>query len=829
MSTLYHRSISIGPGALRKVAVFLLAGVFWLAGGSLAQAPASTAEAPASAAPAPAPSIDARDIPARADADEVLVQAITRRSQVGDKLRRFDQTLAEQSAALTRLSELTESSDMTLLSVRRQESLERHWRLNERAITQTRAEVARATNVSSEDAAELTRQRTAWQATRADADLAPALAQRADELIDKIDRAQAALGVTLSKLLDLGRKSNMLVTRVQGGLAKVVSTVEEQDRRLLTMDTPPLWSVGREQESLEPVTAGLRRHLDVEAAFARDYDASHARIMPALVAGTLLLLPLLFWLRRRARQLVSTGQAGENAMQALSRPWAAWLLLVAVGAVLYDMQGPILRQQTVMLLAWIPLLALLQRRILSAFGPWAYLSAVFYFFNFVASLLVGDQLLYRIILLIINLLMLAFLSWPTLGASAAQAGGHPALQTRPWIMLRWTLRGVLVIAVVANTLGNISLAAMLTVAILDSSYVALAMYAGAKVVVALFQVLFTGARLPRFAARHSATLVPAAVKLGQMVMVVAWLVFALQSFRVYGPLSALLMEVLTREFKLGELSLSLGSLVAFAAATWLAFWLARTIRLVLSEDILPRLALPIGVGGSISALSYYSILFLGLLAALAASGFQVGQLTIIFGALGVGIGIGLQDVVRNFVSGLIILFERPIRRGDTVDVAGMSGVVSEIGLRATIVTTFEGAEVVVPNGMLLADKMVTWTLSGTRRRIDINVSTGYDTSPQRTMELLAGIAASVDGISMVPAPAAIMTGLSPGALEFNLRAWTKEGTDWLGLRSTLAAKVTDGLAEAGIQVPRPQRDIHLHGPAPVPGDGASASQPATRP
>ena len=266
--------------------------------------------------------------------------------------------------------------------------------------------------------------------------------------------------------------------------------------------------------------------------------------------------------------------------------------------------------------------------------------------------------------------------------------------------------------------------------------------------------------------------------------------------------------------------------VAFAAATWLAYWLARTVRLVLSEDILPRLALPIGVGGSISALSYYSILFLGLLAALAASGFQVGQLTIIFGALGVGIGIGLQDVVRNFVSGLIILFERPIRRGDTVDVAGMSGVVSDIGLRATIVTTFEGAEVVVPNGMLMADKMVNWTLSGARRRIDINVSTGYDTSPQRTMELLVGIAASIDGISTVPAPAAIMTGLSPGALDYNLRAWTKEGTDWLGLRSTLAARVADGLAAAGIQVPRPQRDIHLHGPVAA-GEGALPPRTAT--
>lgn len=205
MLTLRHHQPGIGAGALRKACVILMTGFCWLAGAGQAWSANAGAEPPATAAPAAA-AIEPGDIPARADADEILIQAITRRSQVGDKLRRFDQTLAEQSAALNRLSELTDGSDMTLLSVRRQESLERHWRLNERAITQTRAEFARATSLSSEDAAELARQRTVWQATRADADLAPAQARRADELIDKIDRAQAALGVTLSKLLDLGRR-----------------------------------------------------------------------------------------------------------------------------------------------------------------------------------------------------------------------------------------------------------------------------------------------------------------------------------------------------------------------------------------------------------------------------------------------------------------------------------------------------------------------------------------------------------------------------------------------------------------------------------------------
>ncbi len=252
--------------------------------------------------------------------------------------------------------------------------------------------------------------------------------------------------------------------------------------------------------------------------------------------------------------------------------------------------------------------------------------------------------------------------------------------------------------------------------------------------------------MSRLAARYSASLVPSVISLGRNLLVLGWLIFTLQAFRVYRPLSTFLLSVLTHEFKLGELTLSLGSLVAFAAATWAAFWLARTIRQVLAEDVLPGTVAAARRGQQHLVAELLRVLFLGLLAALAAAGFQVGQLTLVFGALGVGIGFGLQDVVRNFVAGLILMFERPIQRGDTVEVAGMKGTVREIGLRATIVTTLDGADVVVPNGMLLADKLVNWTLNGTRRRVTIERQhRATPPTPQRTIEVLLAIARCVDG------------------------------------------------------------------------------------
>ena len=116
--------------------------------------------------------------------------------------------------------------------------------------------------------------------------------------------------------------------------------------------------------------------------------------------------------------------------------------------------------------------------------------------------------------------------------------------------------------------------------------------------------------------------------------------------------------------------------------------------------------------------------------ALAAAGFQLSELAIIIGALGVGIGFGLQNVVNNFVSGLILMFERPIQPGDVIEVSGTSGKVREIGMRATTLTTFEGADVVVPNGTLLSEKLINWTLSDMNRRLDVNVGVAYGTRPE---------------------------------------------------------------------------------------------------
>jgi len=773
--------------------------------------------------------ISPENIPERADADEQFIEAVVRRSQLADPKGRFEQTLVDLSSGVKRLADQSNNLALSTLSLRTLISLQRYWLFYERAISRWRVDVQRINKASLADSTGLASRRAVWQATRhAAADSAPALLQRVDDLIDKIDQADKALALSLAHTLDLGRRGNTLHSQVQSAKSEVLARLADEDRRLIAIDSPPLWQAASGEEARKPVDAGLRESLQIDLAFGRDYDAAHIKAIRVVIVCGALLLPLMLWLRHRTRQVIAAGKADVLSMHALLRPWAAWLVLLALGTALLSLQGPITRQEAVILFAWIPVLRLLPPRVLTTIGPWAYFSAACYFLNVAASLLVGSELWYRSLLIIVNLLALTGLLWQHLRARRSAASIGRANGSGLLTFLLVITAAVLLASITSNVLGDVSLATMLTGAVLDSSYVAMALYAGATVVGALFRALFPASTLSNPTMRHAGTLVQVGVRVGRTLLVAVWLVFVLQSFRIYRPLLDLLGAIFSYHFKIGGLTISLGNSAGFVAAVWVAFWLAKTIRLLLAEDILPSVSLPRGLGNTISTLTYYAILFLGLLAALAIAGFQIGELAIVFGALSVGIGFGLQDVVKNFVSGLILMFERPIQPGDIVDAAGMSGTVREIGMRATVLTTAEGAEVVVPNGMLLADKLVNWTLRSNRRRIDVNVVTTYGADPQRTIELLVGIAAKVEGIAAAPPPVAILSGLATGALEFNVRAWTIEYTDWVVARSLLSVKIRDGLAEAGIEVPVPQRDLNLRSVSKAAGEelsGLSRRQP----
>lgn len=185
-----------------------------------------------------------------------------------------------------------------------------------------------------------------------------------------------------------------------------------------------------------------------------------------------------------------------------------------------------------------------------------------------------------------------------------------------------------------------------------------------------------------------------------------------------------------------------------------------------------------------------------------------------FGALGVGIGFGLQNVVNNFVSGLVLMFERPVQPGDIVDAAGTSGTVREIGLRATTIRTFDGADTVVPNGVLLGSNLTNWTMFDRQRRFEITVGVAYGSDPARVLDILARAAGDTPGVAQEPAPLILLTGYGDSALNFVIKAWTTDIGTWMTVRGELLSRTLAALRAANIEIPYQRIDIKLH-----PADG----------
>jgi potassium-dependent mechanosensitive channel len=236
--------------------------------------------------------------------------------------------------------------------------------------------------------------------------------------------------------------------------------------------------------------------------------------------------------------------------------------------------------------------------------------------------------------------------------------------------------------------------------------------------------------------------------------------------------------------------------------------LSRFLRFALQEDLYPRVHLAPGLSYAASSLLNYIIIALGFMAGLGLLGVDFSKVTILAGAFGVGIGFGLQSIVNNFVSGLILLFEQPVHVGDMVQVGALHGRVRRIGIRASVIRTTQGAEIIVPNAHLITEQVTNWTLSDQLRRIDLPVGVSYGTAPKKVIELLEGVARAHPQVLKNPEPRALFMGYGDSSINFELRAWA-EFANWRQIHSDLTVAVYDAVYAAGMSFPFPQRDVRL--------------------
>jgi potassium-dependent mechanosensitive channel len=282
-------------------------------------------------------------------------------------------------------------------------------------------------------------------------------------------------------------------------------------------------------------------------------------------------------------------------------------------------------------------------------------------------------------------------------------------------------------------------------------------------------------------------------------------------------------------FMVGPVHVTLGRVLVGVAVIYVIALISWLIRSFVQSEAYSRWDFDRGVGDSINALVHYTLIVIGFVIFLAVLGVELQNFAIIAGALGIGIGFGLQNVVNNFVSGLILLFERPVRVGDTVVVDGEWGTIRKIGLRSTIMLTFDQSEMIVPNADLVSEKVTNWTLSSPNARVIMPVGVAYGSSIAEVLEILRASAVAHEAVLTDPPPQALFVGFGDSSLDFELRVWVQNIRLRLEVRSTVLTEVERRLGVAGIEIPFPQRDLHVRSIDAATIDAIRAGQPDAAP
>jgi len=272
--------------------------------------------------------------------------------------------------------------------------------------------------------------------------------------------------------------------------------------------------------------------------------------------------------------------------------------------------------------------------------------------------------------------------------------------------------------------------------------------------------------------------------------------------------------VFTRElFQLGGRPVSLLVLMQFILLIVAVIVVARLTRRVLRDRLLARTHLDLGLQDAIARIIGYAVIVIGSMIGLQTLGFELTSLTVLAGALGVGLGFGLRNIIENFVSGLIILGERPIQLGHRIEVGDAAGRVVRIGARSTSVLTNDNIRIIIPNSELITGRVVNWSHGDGQVRLRIPVGVSYSSDVRLVQKLLLEVAAANESVLKNPAPSVAFVEFGENSLNFELRVWTRELLDRPGrLTSQLNFSIWEKFREHDIKIPYPQRDLHLKEP-----------------
>ena len=760
----------------------------------------------------PTTAIPLPDVATRAEDLMRLLRDITSQMPTREQLDSVKATIEELDEPLQAKKKEVDAllaGSPSVLELREQET---YWRAFSTQGAATRKQLQDWANAAQSGRQQLQALQPQWNATLEENKNTPDLGPTLDVIRDAVKGIQT----TMAQAQDLLRvivnlqvsaaNQHQLALDVLDQLTKAHSRL---NTHVLRRDSLPLWQIFSRQEQGETPEFMANSHARVIGikSFVQDNSG-------AFVGLAVLLLLSLFGAYRLS--LATRGIEPADELQAsaleLARHWfALGITPPLVVAFLLAPLAPLPLIGLAILLSFIPILVLLPPLIDPLFHMPLYCLAGVYVLNAVLSWITLSSAAKREVQFLgatLAVAAFAYLLRSERVAGAKKQGNRHKLAVLGY---RLTL-AVLALAQIANLFGYFKLSQYLTALGIYSTFIGISVFTTLHV----FNLLFLAALELPSAERlavvrlHRASLARWVPRAMQWVGFLIWLGATLELMGVRRWINQQLAALLNFSIVGGSGEITLGRVLSFWAILAVGFALSTSLRFLLREELLKRVSMKRGIPELISTSLHYLLLLLVFLFAVNAGGLALNKFTVITGALGVGVGFGLQNIINNFVSGLILQFERPIRVGDVVEVqSGVTGTVSRIGIRASTVQTFQGAEIIIPNATFVSGNVINWTLSESRRRLDLPVGVAYGTDPKLVKELLERPAIQHPDVLTSPAPAVFFKEFGDSALNFELQFWVMQESNTTKVKSEVALEVMRLLSEAGIEIPFPQRDLHL--------------------
>ncbi len=640
----------------------------------------------------------------------------------------------------------------------------------------------------------------------------PALRLRAGICRAQLDDLSAQLARKQSRVLLLVDK----LAEARGSVAAMTADTQlrlvESRRRFAVSSEEPIWNLE---------ISGLEARTEVAARLARDaqrvgrwFESNVLRILLLTIVffgGTLVLLHRL---RPGAERRAAGDPAAAAGLRFMESPWAAGIPVTVLALVVFSPQPP----EIVYDVAWLPaapaaawvLVKVLGRGVRRTVWVLAASLAVTPFAGALGALPFTDRL--TTVLQTAPLAAVLALDLYR-GRLASHAGAGRAAALLKTVL--WFLAGCLGLSAAGSLVGRVGLATVLGSGALGTLGGIVLIVATYLVVSGLLRSLLASrpAQELRMVREHADLVAETCLAALRVLGLLVFLSISIKAFGIGTWLGSTLSAFLGAKATVGSITFSPGSLLGFGLVLWISSLLSRLLGFLLAEEVLPRFDLRRGTAVAISGITRYLILVGGFVLATGVAGIDLKTFGFVAGALGVGIGFGLQNIVSNFISGLILLFERPIQVGDAVDVSGATGTVTSIGIRASTVHTFDGSDVIVPNADLISKPVINWTGSNPNRRFDIPVGVAYGSPLETTAQALLAAARRTPGVLPGPGPEAFFQSFGESSLGWTLRLWVKMDESPKVL-SDLKRAISEELGKEKIEVPFPQRDLHIRSVAP---------------